>query len=343
MMSSFRAILATTVALTFVGTAANATPTAVTSVFANGGATATKPDSVTVGAGSVWVEYGNGANSTGAGGSSTIVRYSPNGQVQNTFSIAGSVDGLRYNKATNSVWALQNQDGNSHLTIIDAATNATTPVSYALTSPSMGYDDVAFRGKQAFLSYTNPAAPTDPVILKVINGTSPIQVTTVLSDASPTGGLNTTDPDSLVLAPNGDLIQSSGDNGILTFVHNPGLASQTARYLQLTSGGVAVSGLDDTQSITAKSGTLYLTDTNSNNVLSIALTGLTPGTLLANIGSLNALSFVDPSTGAVTPFIANLNAPHGLAFVPTAAVPEPATLGLVLAGVLAARRRFRTC
>jgi len=83
-----------------------------------------------------------------------------------------------------------------------------------------------------------------------------------------------------------------------------------------------------------------VTDTNSNRVLSLALTGLTPGTLLANIGSLNALSFVDPTTGAVTPFIGNLDAPHGLAFVPT--VAEPAALGVLglgLAGVVAARRR----
>ncbi len=260
--------------------------------------------------------------------------------MQATLSIAGSVDGLRYNKADNTVWALQNQDGNSHLTIINAATNATTPVSYAVTSPSMGYDDLAFRGNQTFFSYTNPGAPTDAVIAKIVNGTGPIAVTTVLNDASPTGGLNTNDPDSLVLAPNGDLVQSSGDNGILTFVHNPGLASQTARYLQLTSGGTPVSGLDDSQWITTKSGTLYVTDTNSNRVLSLALTGLTPGTLLANIGSLNALSFVDPTTGAVTPFIGNLDAPHGLAFVPT--VAEPAALGVLglgLAGVVAARRR----
>ena len=84
------------------------------SVFATGAAVnGTAPDSVTTGNGSVWVEYGNNADSTGAGGSSTIVQYSERtGAIQFQYSIAGSVDGLKIDPVTGVVWALQNQDGN---------------------------------------------------------------------------------------------------------------------------------------------------------------------------------------------------------------------------------------
>ena len=71
------------------------------SIFATGTAvSATGPDSITVGNGSVWVSYTNGADSTGASGSSTIVQYSLAGTVRHMYSIAGSVDGLK-NRAAN--------------------------------------------------------------------------------------------------------------------------------------------------------------------------------------------------------------------------------------------------
>jgi hypothetical protein len=84
------------------------------SVFATGAAVGgTQPDSVTAGNGSVWIEYGNGADSTGAGGNSTIVQYNAvNGAIQSQYTIAGQVDGLKIDPTTGLVWALQNQDAN---------------------------------------------------------------------------------------------------------------------------------------------------------------------------------------------------------------------------------------
>jgi hypothetical protein len=93
--------------------------TAASSLFATGGPVGgTNPDSVTIGDGSVWIEYGNTASSTGGSGDSTIVRYGLNGAIQHTFSIAGEVDGLKVNPVTGMVWALQNQDGNSTPSLI---------------------------------------------------------------------------------------------------------------------------------------------------------------------------------------------------------------------------------
>ena len=113
------------------------------STFASGTAqtvNATGPDSITVGGGSVWVSYTNGSDSTGLSGNSTIVQYDMNGIVQHAFSIAGSVDGLKIEPATGLVWALQNQDGNSTLTLIDPKTGITpnSPLHYQVASSTRG-------------------------------------------------------------------------------------------------------------------------------------------------------------------------------------------------------------
>jgi hypothetical protein len=97
---------------------------------------ASAPDSITIENGTFFVEYGNGANSTGNGGSSTIVQY---------------------DKTGNQIWALQNQDGNSTLSLIDPVTHKVTgPLTFANPSGTRGYDDVVFQGNKVFLSYSNP-------------------------------------------------------------------------------------------------------------------------------------------------------------------------------------------
>jgi hypothetical protein len=74
---TFRIKALSTTALSLAPVAsAHADPTAVSSLFATGGPVGgTNPDSVTIGDGSVRIEYGNTASSTGGSGDSTIVRY----------------------------------------------------------------------------------------------------------------------------------------------------------------------------------------------------------------------------------------------------------------------------
>jgi DNA-binding beta-propeller fold protein YncE len=114
------------------------------STFATGAAvSATQPDSIALGNGSVWVSYSNGADSTGLGGSSTVVHYKlEDGKVRKVYSIPGSVDGLKLDPRTGLVWALQNQDGNSTLTLINPKTGITTnsPIPYAVKSGARGAD-----------------------------------------------------------------------------------------------------------------------------------------------------------------------------------------------------------
>lgn len=322
-----------------------------TAVFASGtSVNATAPDSVTAGNGSVWVAYTNGADSTGLSGSSTVVQYSSTGSVLRTFSFAGYVDGLKINPANGNVWVLQNQDGNSKLAIINTVTNTAGPsVPYAVTNSTRGYDDVVFEGSNTYLSYTNPVSGTDPIIQQLVNGSNPLTISSNLLTMGAsgtnlvtglTGMISASDPDSLKTTPNGTLMLTSGDDGQLIFVANPGVTN-TVGFLQLLdpSSGKAVSGLDDAIFPTAGSGIFYVADTGNNRILAVHGTGLTTSSLYADVGSLNEFGLVSTSTGVVSAAVVtaagvNLNSPHGIDFV--ADTPEPATLSLTAFGLLSA-------
>lgn len=298
---------------------------------------ATAPDSITIGAGSTWVEYNNGADSTGKGGASTIVSYGASGQVQYSFSIPGQVDGLKYNPTTGNVWALSNQDGNAELRFIDSRTNQlSAPLKYDTgyvygADSARGYDDVVFDGSKTFVSYTNPANPGDAVIQLLVNGRAPvgtIQTRNILSlgDAGTnlaTGETNQSlpinDPDSLKLLPDGSLILSSGSDDALTIVSHPGTAQQTASFVQLPAGFSP----DDTIVPTASSGVFTIGNQGANDVVQVRVSGLNTHDLYADITAKNELVQIDPATGKITPVLTGLVSPHGLAFTPDAA-PAPA-------------------
>jgi hypothetical protein len=195
--------------------------------------------------GDIWVAYTNGANSQGLfGGQSTVVEYDPSGHIDQSYTIPGYVDGLKFNPVTGDIWALQNQDGNSTLTIIDPEDHSVSSLSYANPSSSRGYDDVVFTDGKVFLSYTNPdpKSTSDAVIVQLLNGndphgplkTAPILTTnlnTITGPNTETGKVETvplTDPDSLKLAPNGDLLLSGGADLVIVDVHDPGTAHQTS-------------------------------------------------------------------------------------------------------------------
>ncbi|HLN00612.1 MAG TPA: hypothetical protein VK335_15095 [Bryobacteraceae bacterium] len=324
-------------------------------VFATGAPiSSTSPDSVVFGDGSLWVAYQNGADSAGASGSSTVVRYSPAGSVLHTWTIAGNVDGLRI-APNGQVWALQNNDGNSALTVINPATNATTAFTYGSTytangnSLSRGFDDVEFLNGHVFLSETNPAAGTDPVILELTTPlTSPLQVAGILDSTFVGTNLATgkqasttiTDSDSLILDPNGDLVLTGEADQEIVFVHNPGAVNQSESFVALLgTSGQTISGFpDDTVFPTTANGTFYLTDTGANTVYALSAKGLVPGSVFVDVG--NEFGELNTSTGIVTPLFTGVS-PHGVIFVPT---PEPASFclvgGALLVGVAFTRKKL---
>jgi hypothetical protein len=276
------------------------------------------------------------------------VQYSPGGAVQHTYSIPGLVDGLKFNPTTGIVWALQNNDGNATLSLINPTTHVVSgPLSYAVTSTARGYDDVAFLGGKVYLSYTNPVNPTDSVLQILNNGNNPtgtLTTTSVLT-ASQTG-ISVPDIDSLKSTPNGELVLTSeGDGpgtgnlvGTFTLIKNPGAANQTVTNVPVTdASGNPSEGMDDVIFPGVTQGTLFVTDTKTDKVYDVRLTGLDPNAPIiafngGSIGGFNEVAVVNPLTGVVeTPILTGLSSPHGMDFIPFA-VPEPSTWALMVLG-----------
>jgi hypothetical protein len=239
------------------------------------------PDSVSYGDGSVWIAYQNGADSAGASGSSTVVRYSPSGAVLHTWTIAGNVDGLKVDPSSGLVWTLQNNDGNSALTVINPTTNATMGYKYGSSYtnvPNRGFDDVVFSKGNVYLSETNPASGSDPVIVKLTSGlNSPLQISPILNSTftdlnlatgSP-GSTTITDSDSLKLTPSGGLALTGEADQKITFINNPGLSTQSETYIALLgTNGKTINGLpDDTIFPNATGGYFFIADTGANTAI----------------------------------------------------------------------------
>lgn len=317
--------------------------------FATGTAIgASSPDSVLYGDGSIWIAYTNGADSTGASGSSTVVRYTPSGTVLNTWSIAGNVDGLRVDP-NGQIWAMQNNDGNSALTVINPVTNGTTAYTYGSSytangnAAGRGFDDAQFLKGQTFLSETNPVLGTDPIVVRLTTGlSSPLQIAGILNSTFTgtnlaTGALASTtitDPDSLILTPAGDLALTGEADQTIVFIHNPGATNQSESFIPLLgSNGQPITGNpDDTIYPTATAGFIYIADTGANIVYRITANGLTPGSVYVDVG--DEFGSLDTSTGIVTPIFTGVS-PHGGEFVTfaDAGVPEPASVSLMIAGM----------
>jgi hypothetical protein len=129
------------------------------------------------------------------------------------------------------------------------------------------------------------------------------------------------DPDSLKMAPNGDLLLSSGDDGTIIDISNAGTAQQKVSFTDIAGVTAGHAGLDDVIKPDATSGTFTLTDTATNKVFTFHATGLNPNDYYASVGSLHAFGQVDPTTGAFTPLLSadnapgfNFSSPHGVSF-----------------------------
>jgi hypothetical protein len=232
------------------------------------------------------------------------------------------------------VWALQNQDGNSTLSLINPTTGTVSaPLSYAVTSATSGYDDVVFENDQVYLSYTNPAAPGAPVVQQLSNGDQP-QGTLVTSNILLDGATGTNiatgqtdqaiplnDPDSLKANPNGGLILSSGADNTIVLIKDVGTQAQSESFVTLTNLPTG-SALDDVIIPTAKSGTFYVSNAGTNQIEAFKVSGLNTSDAYASVGT--EIVQVDLQTGAQTVLVSGLQGAHGLAFVPHGASAEAA-------------------
>jgi hypothetical protein len=298
------------------------------SSFASGVAgTYTAPDSIAVSGGHVFIGYGNGIKPDGSDGkSSTIVEYKMNGAVVKTYSVVGHNDGLRVNPQTKQLWAMQNEDGNPNLVIIDPTTGTQTVYTFGPTAHGGGYDDIAFRGNDVFFSASNPANNPNhgPAVVKGTITGSVVNVSEVLnasaiatnipSDTPVT--LNLQDPDSMIFNPLGDLVLDSQADAELVVVHHLGFTDQGVYRLKLTLKAAAVQ-VDDTVFATSSHGTILVSDRDAGAagiIYAISKDIFSPGAAYsATPTSVGHLNF---DTGVITNVVTGMVSPHGMAFVP---------------------------
>jgi hypothetical protein len=290
----------------------------------------TKPDSIAVTGGHVFIGYGNNVETDGSSGSSTIVEYTMDGHLVKTFSVPGHNDGLRVNPETGQLWALQNEDANPSLTIIDPEDGTQRKFTFGPTPHGGGYDDMAFRDGQVFISASNPAHDpnTAPAIVKARIMGSSVSVSPVLAgNATATNvttglpvTLNLQDPDSMIFDPFGDLVLDSQADSELIIVEHAGSENQKVFRLGLTlaeaPAGSAPPQVDDTIFATAPHGVILVTDRDGETVYTITRPSFGPCSAYTAAPTL--VGKLDFDTGIITPVITGLVSAHGMAFIPSA-------------------------
>ncbi len=309
--------------------------------FATAPAGLSAPDSVTFSSTNIFIGYGNGGMPDGSGGAmSNAVEYDFKGNLIKTFTIVGHNDGLRFNPKTNELWALQNEDGNANLSIIDLKSGKQKIYQLGTGPQKGGYDDIDFNNKEVYVSASAPTINpnTAPAIVTLKLAGKKAVLTGILNgDASATNvttgdteTLNLQDPDSMIVDPLGELVMTSQGDGELIIVQHPGLKCQNALLVPLTSdaGGSTIGNtqLDDTVFTTQSAGELLVADKGSNTVYKItapyfAASAYSAVSVFSTPTANNPIeSFVGQTnltTGFVTPIVNGMSNPGGMAFIPS--------------------------
>jgi hypothetical protein len=300
-------------------------------VFASAPTGLSAPDSIAVLNNHVFVGYGDGHLPDGSDGlNSQVVEFTMDGKAIYTYTVPGHNDGLKVDPITHLLWAVQNEDANANLVIIDTKTHLQKLYMFGPGAHGGGYDDLVFRGCKVYVSASNPAnnPNTGPAIVSAHIEGNMVAVEPVLAgEASaidiPTDAtiqLNLQDPDSMTLDPLGNLVLDSQGDQELIIVSNPGAENQRALRLPLsyltTSGPVSVE-TDDTAFVTSSEGFLLFADKGLNTVYKIAKNAFSPGTAFTAADGGPFVGTVDMTTGVVTPIVTGLKGPGGMVFVDT--------------------------
>jgi hypothetical protein len=300
-------------------------------VFANAPTGLSAPDSIAVLDGHVFVGYGDGHLPDGSDGlNSQIVEYKMDGTVVHTYTVPGHSDGLKVNPVTHKLWALQNEDANANLVIIDTETHFQQLYTFGAAAHGGGYDDMVFRGCKAYVSASNPAnnPNSGPAIVSAQLEGNLVAVKSVLAgeasaidiptDATVT--LNLQDPDSMTLDPLGNIVLDSQGDQELIIVSNPDSSDQRVLRLPLTyltSAGPAPVETDDTAFVTSSEGFLLFADKGLNTVYKISKNAFVPGTAYTAADGGPFVGALDMTTGVVTPIVTGVKNPGGMMFVDT--------------------------
>ena len=290
------------------------------------------PDSIAVVDGHVFVGYGDKHAPDGSDGlSSQIVEFTMDGSIVHTYTVRGHNDGLKFDPITHRLWALQNEDANPNLVIINPRNQyQSAAYPFSATPHGGGYDDIVFRGCKVYISASNPSRNpnTGPAIVSARLEKGVVKIEPLLmGDAKaidvPTGAtvkLNLQDPDSMTLDPQGNIVLDSQADQELIYVTNPGESNQQALRLPLSflSGGKSMPvETDDTAFVTASEGFVLFADKGLNTVFKLSRAGFVPGSAYTAADGGPFVGALDIASGVITPIVTGLVGPGGLVFVKT--------------------------
>ena len=308
----------------------------VLSVFATAPMGLSAPDSIAVLRGHVYVGYGDGHAPDGSDGlNSQVVEFDMKGHLLHVYTVPGHNDGLKVNPTTQLLWALQNEDLNPNLVIINTETHQQKEYTFGPTPHGGGYDDMVFRDCKVYISASNPAnnPNTGPALVSAHLSGNMVEVAPVLAGEAtaidiPSGKtvqLNLQDPDSMTLDPLGNIVLDSQGDQELIIVSKPGSSNQTALRLPLSyltpSGPMSVE-TDDTTFVTSPQGFILFADKGLNTVYKISAPAFSPGVAYTAADGGPFVGTLDLSTGIITPIVTHLANPGGMMFVSTAKSEE---------------------
>jgi hypothetical protein len=304
------------------------------SVFATSPPNASQPDSIVAWRDSIIVGFENHVAKDGSDGlSSTIVEFSASGELKRSFSVKGHNDGLRV-VGDDKLWALQNEDANPNLVVIDLESGQQTPYTFAPTPHGGGYDDIVTHGDDVYLTASNPNLNAQginvfPALVRarLENGAvvlDPVlygnaQATDIASGAMVT--LNLTDPDSMTRDLEGNVVFTSQADSVLVFVGHVGASEQTVGQLAIaspaTGPGGALITIDDTAFVPPGASYLLVTDIGTGTIYRIDRSsfGFEPGQAYSASDTAGIVGSLNLDTGVVTPIVIGLNSARGLQFV----------------------------
>jgi hypothetical protein len=271
------------------------------SVFAQSPTGTSQPDSIVLWHDRVIVGYENHVAKDGTDGKfSTLVEFSLDGKVKRTFQVPGHNDGLRI-VGDDDLWALQNEDANPNLVVIELRSGKAKQYKFAPTPHGGGYDDMVVKNGKVYITASNPNLDAMgnnvfPALVKAsLSGDNVVLETVLNGNASatdiPTGAtvtLNLTDPDSMTIDPRGNIVLDSQADSELVFIRNPLTDEQTVGRLNITTTLTGTAGkplaitLDDTAFAPSPKAFLLVTDVGAGVVYRIdgGAFGFEPGTRL---------------------------------------------------------------
>jgi hypothetical protein len=300
------------------------------SIFAKSANGYSQPDSIVQWRDRVIVGFQNHVAKDGSDGkSSTLVQFSLDGHVMRTFSVPGHNDGLRV-IGENDLWALQNEDGNPNLVVIDLESGLAKNFAFAPTVHGGGYDDIVVVNDEVFITASNPnltslGGNVFPALVRARLSGSVVTVEPVLNgDANATDistgmpvQLNLTDPDSMTIDPRGNIVLDSQADGELVFIRHPFEEGQQVGRILITKSTGGATTLDDTTFAPKGNTFLLFSDVAGNTIyrLDSPPFGFEPGVAYSASDTDGFVGTLDLDNGVVTLIVTGLGSARGMLFV----------------------------